>query len=82
MRSPVQSTGEENVPLVFQVAVDDVQDAPEDLLVSFQSDLDGEFCAPVPDSIGVAGCESTLTVGVHQLFAVTDSQFTTSEEMN
>ena len=83
LRSPVQSTGEENVPLVFQVAVDDVQDAPEDLLVSFQSDVDGEFCTPVPDSIGVAGCESTLTVGVHQLsFAVTDShEFTTSEEM-
>ena len=31
----------------------------------------------------MAGCESTLTVGVHQLsFAVTDShEFTTSEEM-
>ena len=32
------------MPIVFQVAVADVQDAPEDLLVSFQSDLDGEFC--------------------------------------
>ena len=83
LRSPVQSMGEENVPMIFQVAVDDVQDAPEDLLVSFQSDLDGEFCAPVPDSIGVAGCESVLSIGVHQLsFEVTDShEFTTSEAM-
>ena len=83
LRSPVQTSGEEEVPIVFQVAVADVQDAPEDLLVSFQSDLDGEFCAPVPDSIGVAGCESILSIGVHQLsFEVTDShEFVTSESL-
>ena len=83
VRSPIQNTGEEDVPLIFQVAVEDVQDAPEDLFVSFQSDVDGEFCVPTPDSIGVAGCESILSVGEHQVeFSVTDSHdFTTTESM-
>ncbi len=83
VRSPINSTGEENVSILFQVAVDDVQDASPDLIVSFQSDLEGEFCAPIPDSIGVAGCETALSVGTHMVtFQVSDSHgFVTSEVM-
>lgn len=83
VRSPINGLGEENVSIIFQVAVADVQDAPEDLMISFQSDIDGEFCAPIADSIGVAGCESTLSIGEHQVsFQVTDSHgFTTEEGM-
>ena len=46
----------------LSVLVLDVQDAPEDLMVSFASDLDGEFCVPTPDDIGFAACEGFLVL--------------------
>ncbi len=57
----------------FVLSVSDEQDAPEDLVTSFTSDLDGEFCAPQPDELGVAQCTAQLSGGDHHLrFTVTD----------
>ena len=74
IRSPAETISEEGIPIIFQVAVSDLQDAPEDLSVIFSSDLDGEMCARTPDDLGIAGCEYAPSVGTHQvLFEVTDS---------
>ena len=85
LRNPLDGdVGEEGVATVFTVAVADVQDAPEDLWVGFSSLLDGEFCTPTPDDIGLASCESSLSVGEHTLsFSVLDSHdFVTEVEVN
>lgn len=67
-------SGEENAPFNFVVQVSDEQDAAEALTVTFESDVDGVFCSPTPDSIGVAECDQALSAGDHRLtFAVTDS---------
>jgi hypothetical protein len=67
-------SGVENEAFEFVVQVSDEQDAATDLSVSFESDVDGVFCTPTPDSIGVAECETALSAGDHRLtFAVTDS---------
>ena len=75
IRNPVGGeVGEEDVPTNFSVLVRDVQDAPEDLMVSFASDLDGEFRVPTPDDVGFGTIEEVLSVGEHTLlFAVADS---------
>ncbi|MDP2313346.1 MAG: putative metal-binding motif-containing protein [Pseudomonadota bacterium] len=68
-------SGQEGEAFNFVVQVTDEQDAPETLVVSFESDVDGVFCTPVPDAIGVAECEQSLSPGDHRLtFEVTDSQ--------
>ncbi len=65
--------GAEGEAFEFVVSVADEQQAPETLLVSFESDLDGVFCEPTPDTIGVTACEQALTPGDHRLtFRVTD----------
>ena len=57
----------------FQALVDDPQDPPRDLLVSFSSDLDGEFCAElVPNASGVASCDAELSVAPDLLEGVND----------
>ena len=59
----------------FIATVADEQDAPEDLLVSFESDLDGIFCEPIPESDGVVSCITSLTGGDHVLtYYVEDSE--------
>jgi hypothetical protein len=66
--------GDEGEPFGFVVRVGDEQDALESLVVSFESDLDGVFCNPTPDSLGVAECDQALSAGDHRLsFSVTDS---------
>ena len=57
----------------FAVDVEDQQDPPEALSVSFESDIDGVFCTPAADTSGLAECTQELTVGDHHLvFTVTD----------
>ena len=74
VRSPFQNSVEEGVDTEFEVYVNDIQDDATTLLVDFTSDIDGEFCTPEPDSIGIASCMATLSEGMHQLtFTVTDS---------
>ena len=85
IRNPSEGEiGEEDVPTTFAVLVGDVQDAPQDLLVSLVSTIDEEFCVPTPDDIGFAACEAILSIGEHTLqFSVTDSHdFTATVEMN
>ena len=65
----------------FVADVSDEQDDPEDLVVSFESDIDGVFCEPQPDSVGVAECDYSLSGGDHILtFTVTDSDGNTAME--
>ena len=59
--------GVEDTPFDFTASVFDHQDAPEDLGVTFSSDLDGAYCEPVPDTDGIAACDAVLSVGRHQL---------------
>jgi hypothetical protein len=66
--------GVETVPTLFEVLVSDEQDEAPDLLVWFESDLDGVFCEPTPDPDGLANCDFALSVGEHTLtFGVIDS---------
>ena len=58
-------TGVEGVAFVFEALVRDVQDAAPDLLVVFESDLDGTICAPTADLDGLASCAATLSPGDH-----------------
>ncbi len=73
--------GAADTPFPFLVHVGDVQDAPEALRVTFESDLDGVFCEETPDVNGDAGCDAVLSpndgdpsVDIHHLtFTVTDT---------
>jgi hypothetical protein len=68
-------SGIEGQPFEFVVQVADEQQAPETLRVDFASDVDGTFCSPTPDTLGVARCEAALTAVDHRLsFTVTDSE--------
>ena len=59
----------------FKVEVFDGADAPEDLYVVMDSDLDGVFCEPIPDEVGITVCEAELSVGDHTLtFEVIDTE--------
>ena len=74
VRSPVENSAEEGVDVEFEVYVNDVQDDPSTLSVSFSSSLDGEFCTPTADSIGIALCTAQLSIGMHELtFIVEDT---------
>ena len=67
-------SGSEGDDFGFAVQVSDNQDAPDALYVAFESDVDGVFCEPSPDAIGIAECDHELTVGDHQLsLSVTDT---------
>ena len=66
-------SGVEDEDFEFVAKVGDDQDAAEDLLVVFTSDVTGDFCTPTPDAVGVATCELDLPAGDHFLtFTVTD----------
>jgi len=66
--------GLEGTTFTFKVQVSDSKDAATDLQVEFDSDLDGVFCAPVPDASGTAECSQELTAGDHFLtFRATDT---------
>lgn len=85
IRNPSEGeVGEEDAPTTFAVLVGDEQDAPQDLLVTFVSTIDAEFCVPTPDDIGFAACEAILSIGEHTLqFSVTDSHdFIATAEIN
>ncbi len=72
-------SGAEGEDFGFAVQVSDQQDTPDALVVSFESDVDGVFCEPTPDAIGVAECDHELSPGDHQLtFSVTDSDLLTT----
>ena len=74
VRAPLENSVEEGIDTEFEVYVNDIQDAAETLVVTFTSDLDGEFCTPTPDTIGIASCMTALSEGMHQLtFSVLDS---------
>ena len=67
--------GEEGRAFEFVISVYDSVDAPEDLVLSFESDKDGIFCQPIPDATGIARCEQALSPGDHALdFSATDSE--------
>lgn len=73
--------GIEGEDFEFQVTVSDAVDAAPDLAVLFSSDLDGDFCEPIPDALGVAICAASLSVGDHTLsFSVEDLDGFTAEE--
>jgi hypothetical protein len=59
----------------FSATVSDNEDSPTDLVLSWVSDLDGEFSTQGSDSTGtIAFTESSLTTGTHTLTAtVTDT---------
>ncbi len=59
--------GIEDQDFEFVVFVEDLQDDPWDLLVYFDSDMDGEFCETPPDENGLASCFQALSVGEHNL---------------
>ena len=63
IRSPLDNSIEEGVDS-FEVYVNDIQDDASTLSVTFVSDVNGEFCTPVPDSIGIASCVTTLPEGM------------------
>ncbi len=66
-------SGSEGSEFGFVVQVSDEQDEAGLLYVAFESSVDGIFCEPVPDSIGVAECDHELSAGDHELtFHVTD----------
>jgi hypothetical protein len=71
--------GMEGEPFDFVVQVHDEQDNPEGLSIEFESDIDGVFCTPMADDIGVASCEVELSVtsGISEdhflVYTVTDS---------
>ncbi len=72
-------SGAEGSNFTFAVQVGDMQDSPDMLSVSFESDVDGVFCEPTPDAIGVAECDHELSPGDHQLtFSVTDTSLLTT----
>ncbi len=73
-------SGKESTDFTFAAQVADLQDTPDLLSVEFKSDVDGVFCNPLPDALGVAECIHQLTAGDHNLtFSVTDtSGLTTS----
>lgn len=75
IRSPQErDVGEEDVEFGFEVSVADPQDSAEELRLSFVSNVDGEFCTPSADSLGIASCNAILSGGSHQLvFEVTDT---------
>lgn len=66
-RRPTTDFGEENVAVEFEYFVSDEQDAPEDLLLTMTSDIEGEVCTPTADSVGIANCSAVLGVGEHQI---------------
>jgi hypothetical protein len=59
--------GEEGFAFTYEAQVWDVQDAVTDVLVSFESSIDGEFCTPTPDRAGYASCDALLSPGRHLL---------------
>ena len=68
-------SGEEDEEFEFVVQVADSFDEPTELLLSFTSDLDGVFCTPTADAVGVAECDFALRKGDHLLeFTVTDTE--------
>lgn len=67
--------GQENHLFLFVVAVMDARDNPEDITVSFSSDLDGEFCSPPPDLEGIVECEYGLSAGEHNLSFTAENTF-------
>ena len=72
--------GLEGEDFTFVAKVSDEQDDPTLLTVSFKSDVDGEFCTPTPDAIGVATCDAQLSGGDHVLtYTVTDTSGQTGE---
>jgi Putative metal-binding motif len=67
-------SGTEDEEFEFSAQVADAQDDATALLVRFESDHDGTFCAPTPDSTGLARCAASLTPGTHYVtMSVTDS---------
>ena len=54
--------GMEGEDFEFVVQVHDEQDSPESLQIEFTSDIDGVFCTPMADDIGVASCDAELSV--------------------
>ena len=59
IRNPSEGEiGEEDVPTTFAVLVGDVQDAPQDLLVSLVSTIDEEFLCSDARRFGFAACGS------------------------
>lgn len=62
------STYNENEVITFSATITDVDDAPADLIVSWVSDLDGEFSTSGPNSNGVAQFTyGALTSGIHNI---------------
>ena len=61
--------GVEGEGFTFSVLVADAQDDSVFLEIFLTSNVDGEFCAPIPDNVGLAVCDADLSVGEHTLTA-------------
>ncbi len=73
-------SGVEDEAFEFVIRVEDVQDPPESLVLTFESDVDGVFCNPTADAVGVASCEASLSAGDHLLtFTAEDTTGETSQ---
>ncbi|NOY24752.1 MAG: hypothetical protein GXP62_02670 [Oligoflexia bacterium] len=73
LRPATGEDGAEDQEFDFKVAVSDSKDAPEDLTVTFESDVDGTFCTPEVTLDGQAECSQALSAGDHMLtFRATD----------
>ncbi len=70
--------GLEGEDFEFVVQVSDEQDRFQELVIQLESDIDGVFCTPMADDVGVASCEAELSVtsGISDdhflVFTVTD----------
>ena len=69
--------------VLFQAQVADAEDDPVDLTVTWESDLDGLFGTPTPDSGGLVSFSSgSLTPGVHSItVTVTDTDLLSASRL-
>jgi hypothetical protein len=70
-------------PMIYTATVWDAEQELSELIVTFQSSLDGTFCTPeAEDETGYAECTASLGVGEHVLwFEVTDDRGLSANEV-
>ena len=74
--------GYEDEASIFEAIVSDNQDPLDSLIVTVESDIDGELCNDFADNSGVFICEVVPSVGEHTLiFSVLDTSNTSASEI-
>ena len=77
-----EEEGFEDETSIFEAIVSDNQDPLDSLLVTVESDIDGELCNDFADNSGVFICEAIPSVGDHTLiFSVLDTSNTSASEI-